>query len=235
MSARARIGSRERRDRHAARRRARRRGRIRPASLAAACRAAARTPRRAAMAARARSDCRARSRSRRRPRRRAGARSASHGLRLSESDSAQKSWPSGAPTRAATASIAVTPGTMVDVERAPGCRSRLDLLAHRRRHGEHAGIAARHQRDAGALRRVAQRGRGARAFLAVVGRMPALAGTRRHAIEIGAVAVKRVAPRERGLRLRRERSGASPGPSPITASRPLTARSSQPGTSTIAK
>jgi hypothetical protein len=37
----------------------------------------------------------------------------SHGLRLSDSDSAQKSWPSGAPIRAATASIAVMPGTMV--------------------------------------------------------------------------------------------------------------------------
>ena len=36
----------------------------------------------------------------------------SQGLRLSDSEIAQKSWPSGAPTRAATASIAVTPGTI---------------------------------------------------------------------------------------------------------------------------
>ena len=46
-----------------------------------------------------------------------------------------------------------------------------------------------------ALRGVTQRGGGARAFLAVVGGMAALAGARRHAVEIGPVAVERLARR----------------------------------------
>ena len=75
----------------------------------------------------------------------------SHGLRLSDSDSAQKSWPSGAPIRAATASIAVMPGHDGDIERAPAFRPGFDLLADRRRHGEDAGIAAGDDRDARAL------------------------------------------------------------------------------------
>ncbi len=38
------------------------------------------------------------------------ARIASHGVNRSDSEIAQKSWPSGAPTRAAAACIALTPG-----------------------------------------------------------------------------------------------------------------------------
>ena len=91
---------------------------------------------------------------------------------------AQKSWPSGAPTRAATASIAVTPGTTATSRLAPGRIAALDLLADRGRHGEHAGIAAGDQRDVRAGRGVAQRRRGARALLAVVGGVARLARPR---------------------------------------------------------
>ena len=62
-----------------------------------------------------------------------------------------------------------------DIECAKAFRSGLNFLAHRCRHGEHAGIAARHDRDARALRRVAQRGGSAAALLAIVGRMARLA------------------------------------------------------------
>ena len=158
----------------------------------------------------------------------------SQGLRLSDSDSAQKSWPSGAPIRAATASIAVMPGTNGDIERAPAFRAGFDFLAYRGRHGEHAGIAARHDRDARALRRMPQRRGGARALFAIVGRMPGLAGARRHAIEIGPVAVERLRVCQRRLGFRREiariaRSQSDDGEVPAHG------RSSQPGTSTTAK
>ena len=101
----------ERRRHRYARPGVRRRGRTPPASMAADAGAAARAPCRAATAAPATPDCRARS-TKPAPAAASSRRSiSSQGLRLSDSDSAQKSWPSGAPIRAATASIAVMPGT----------------------------------------------------------------------------------------------------------------------------
>ena len=83
-------------------------------------------------------------------------------------------------------------------------------------------------------RRMPQRGRGARAFLAVVGRVARLSRPRRNAIEIGAVAVERVGRGERRFRLAREpariaRAEADHGETPAHG------RPSQPGTSTTAK
>ena len=48
-----------------------------------------------------------------------------------------------------------------------------------------------------ALGRMAKRGLGARALLAIVGGMPRLARPRRHAVEIGPIAVERVGGCER--------------------------------------
>ena len=64
---------------------------------------------------------------------------------------AQKSWPSGAPSRGGGRCIAVMPGHHRDVERAPGGLAGLDRLEHGRRHGEHARIAARDDSDRAAL------------------------------------------------------------------------------------
>ena len=83
-----------------------------------------------------------------------------------------------------------------DVERAPGMRPALHRLQHRGGHGEHAGVAARDDGDVGALGGMAQRGLSARAFLAIVGRMPRLVRPHRHAIEIRRIAVKRVGGRQ---------------------------------------
>ena len=46
-----------------------------------------------------------------------------------------------------------------EIQRAPAARPRLDLRAHRGRHGEHAGIAAGDDRDLRALCRMAERRR----------------------------------------------------------------------------
>ena len=104
------------------------------------------------------------------------------GFRLSESEMAQKSPPSGAPTSAAAASIAVTPGSTRMSSVAPRRIAGLDRLEHRRRHGEHAGIAARHDRDLAARRGERQRMARAIELDAVVGGVAALvrarAGTR---------------------------------------------------------
>ena len=106
----------------------------------------------------------------------------SQGLRLSDSDMAQKSCPSGAPTRAATASIAVTPGTIATSSVRHAAVAALDLLAHRRRHRKHAGIAAGDQRDMRALSRrgaAPPRARAPSSRLSEAWRIcPARAGTR---------------------------------------------------------
>src|SRR5580693_4103060 len=104
-----------------------------------------------------------------------------HGLRLSDSEIAQKSWPSGAPIRAATASIAVMPG-MIATSSARQLSGPASISSQ---------IAAAHHGDARALRRVTERGGGACALLTVVRRVAVLAGAHRHAVEIGSVAVKR--------------------------------------------
>ena len=63
----------------------------------------------------------------------------SQGLRLSESEIAQKSPPSGAPSARAAASIAVMPGSTAIVERRQAGVARLDRLEHRRRHAKTPG------------------------------------------------------------------------------------------------
>ncbi len=69
---------------------------------------------------------------------------------------AQKSWPSGAPSRAAAACIAVTPGATA-MSSLSHSRVFFDRLEHSRRHREHARIAARDDGDFAAFRRKFQR------------------------------------------------------------------------------
>ena len=71
------------------------------------------------------------------------------GVSRSDSEMAQKSWPSGAPARAAAACIAETPGdAMISTPRPGGSRAALEQLEHQRRHGVDAGIAGGDQRHA---------------------------------------------------------------------------------------
>ena len=97
----------------------------------------------------------------------------SQGFRLSESDIAQKSWPSGAPSRAAAACIALMPGATSMVEVAPCRLAALDRLEHRRRHREYAGIAARDDGDVAPFGGQAQRMARALDLVAIVAGMAA--------------------------------------------------------------
>ena len=116
----------------------------------------------------------------------------------------------------------------------PGRGPLLDLLANRRRHGEHAGVAAGYQRNIGTRRRGFERGACPRAFLAIVGGMAALSGTRRRAIEIRSVTEQRVRGAQHGFGLRCQPTGIS-GTEPDHGQPASHDRSFQPGTSTIAK
>ena len=102
-----------------------------------------------------------------------------HGVSRSDSEIAQKSWPSGAPSPAAAACIALTPGATDDLDRRPVAPPlALDQLEDQRGEAVNAGIAGRDQRDrpAAAARSSASRARAAScADRAVV---PALAGDR---------------------------------------------------------
>ena len=75
-----------------------------------------------------------------------------------------------------------------DVELSPLRIAILDRLEHRRRHGEHAGITARDDDDLAARGGERQSVPRAVELDAIVGGMAALAGTLRHAVEIGTVA-----------------------------------------------
>ena len=122
-----------------------------------------------------------------------------------------------------------------DIERAPGFRACIDFLAHSGSHRKHAGIAARHDGDAGAFGGMSQRRSGACAFLAVVRGVAASdPAARCDAIEIGAVAVKRIGRGERSVRLGREPARIA-GAKADHGEPPAHGRSSQPGTSTTAK
>ncbi len=99
---------------------------------------------------------------------------------------------------------------------------------------EDPGIAAGNDGDAGALRGMTKRSGGARAFFAIVGSVAALARARRHAIEIGPVAVQRVRGGERLVGFRREIAGVA-RPQSDDGEVSAHGRSSQPGTSTTAK
>ncbi len=157
MSASAGSGLGERGDDHRFRRLARS-ARAKATGVAALCRARnSAKHRRGGRAARGTPDCRWRGRSRPPPPREAGARSRLQGLRLSDSESAQKSCPSGAPSRAAAACMADRPGTMRSGMAAQSAVPRLQGLDHGRRHGEDTRVAARTRR-----RRCARRRRGRR-------------------------------------------------------------------------
>ena len=121
-----------------------------------------------------------------------------------------------------------------DVERTERFRTVLDRLAHRGRHGEHAGIAARDDCRAPSRRRVAKRGFRARALLAIIRCMPRLAGARRNAIEIRAVAEERVGRGKRVLGLARDIALVARA-EPDDGEMPAQFRPSQPGTRTTAK
>ena len=146
----------------------------------------------------------------------------SQGFRLSDSEMAQKSWPSGAPTRAATASIAVTPGTTVSSRSRHARRAGLDRLADGRRHGEDAGIAARDHRDSRALRRLASAAAARDSSSRLSEAMRDWSGRELEPVEIGTVAEEVVGRGDGAAGLRRHLLGM-PGPSPTTASLPLTA------------
>jgi hypothetical protein len=121
-----------------------------------------------------------------------------------------------------------------DIERPPGVRAGFDRLQHRGRHGEHAGVAARDDGDICPCCRVAQRGLGARAFLAVVGTMTRLAFPHWNPVEIGCVAVKRLGGFKRVARLLREVARIARA-EPNDGKPSAHGRPSQPGTSTMAK
>ena len=107
-----------------------------------------------------------------------------------------------------------------DIELPPGGVAALDLLAHRGRHGEHAGIAAGHHRDPRALRGE----RSAAAARAPSSRLS-------EAWRVWPAAPARGRDRGRSRRARRRAASAapasgvsgcgSPGPRPTTASEPL--------------
>ena len=121
-----------------------------------------------------------------------------------------------------------------NVERAPGRGTSLDLLAHRRRHGEHAGISARDHGDPGPACRRRECVPGARRLLTIVRRTAGLAGPDRHPIEIGAIAVDGVGIGEHHACFGGHQARVA-RPEPDDGETPVHGRGSQPGTSTTAK
>jgi hypothetical protein len=98
------------------------------------------------------------------------------GFRLSESEIAQKSWPSGAPTLAATASIAVTPG-MIATSSARQLSGPLSIRSQTAAAiANTPGSPPGHDGNACARRGMIERSIGARAFLAIVRGVAALSG-----------------------------------------------------------
>ena len=117
------------------------------------------------------------------------------GFRLSDNEMAQKSPPSGAPTRAAAASIAVMPGsTVIGTARQAGSPSSASNTAAAMAKTPGSPPDTTATRFPCAARSSAKRG--ALQLDPVVGGMAALARLGRDAVEIGAVAdeIGRVAP-----------------------------------------
>jgi hypothetical protein len=110
----------------------------------------------------------------------------------------------------------------------------LDRLAHRRRHREHARIAARNHRHPISGGRGHQGSRSARDLLAIVGRFAALAGPFGHPCQIG-----RITQQQLGIRQRRRCFGRDlPGVSGAEPDHGQAARHgcpAQPGTRMIEK
>ena len=166
-------------------------------------------------------DCRARRRNRRR-RGLEPAPIAGHGVSRSDSEIAQKSWPSGAPARAAAACSAETPGTTAISTRRQSRRASRSISSKTSaRQPVDAGIARRDQRHRSGRRRrdraraaPAPPRRRARSSCRV---LPAIAGAEQ--IEIEAVADDVARRGERALASAVRQAG-SPGPMPMIASRP---------------
>ena len=139
-----------------------------------------------------------------------------HGFRLSESDMAQKSWPSGAPSRAAAACIAETPGDHGDVERAPAGSSSIasnNAAAIAKTPGSPPETTAT-SRPSPARR---ERKPGAGEFVAIVARMARAVRSRSASrVDIGRIADDVGCGCDRGGGLGRHPS-AGPGPSPTIA------------------
>ena len=125
---------------------------------------------------------------------------------------AQKSWPSGAPARAAAACIAEMPGaTTISMRRARVRQAAgVEALEDERRHRVDAGVAGRDERDGAAFRRQRQRLPHARLLRAERGiEALGMRDERRDEIEIERVADRRVARLEQAPRLRRQPFGAA--------------------------
>ena len=146
----------------------------------------------------------------------------------------QKSWPSGAPARAAATCIADTPGTTRTGRRAEALAIALDRLVDGGRHGEDAGVARGDDGHARAAERELERLARALELDAVVARAALLAAARRHASEVGRVADEHLGPRQRGVGLRRQPSGARRAEARRCRGSPAPAAraGSSPGTST---
>src|SRR5215831_9956960 len=126
------------------------------------------------------------------------------------------------------------PGHDLHVEHTPRWRTRFDLLANRRRHGEYAGIAATHQGNLASGCCAFESGTRPQCLLAVVRWIPTLTCTNGRAVEIRSVAEQRIGGGQGGIRVRREPaciSGAKPDDRKSSAHD----RASQPGTNTTAK
>ena len=147
---------------------------------------------------------------------------------------AQKSPPSGAPTSAAAASIAVTPGsTLMSSSRQAGSplsTASNTAAAMANTPGSPPDTTATWRPEAAsdsAMPRAIE-------LDAIVGGVAALAGARRHAVEIGTVAHEVGGTRQRGLRRRRHQLGLA-GPGADDHERAVHSRLPSPGISTMAK
>ena len=155
-------------------------------------------------------------------------------LRLSESEIAQKSPPSGAPTSAAAASIAVTPGsTLMSRSRhagSPDSTASNTAAAMANTPGSPPDTTATWRPDSGKRQREPR----AIEFDAIVRSVAALVVARGNAVEIGTVAHEVGGARQRGLRRRRHQLGLA-GPRADHHERAVHSRLPSPGISTMAK
>ena len=157
-----------------------------------------------------------------------------HGFKLFDREIAQKSWPNGAPTRAATANMQVMPGTTVT--------SRSRQIAGPRSRASHTaaaiantpGVASGDHGDERAGRSVLQRPRGPIQLLAIIGGLPALVGAHRQPRHVRSIAVEHVRAIEGDGGLGRELIGVS---RPETDDRDSTAHAchARPAINTMAK
>ncbi len=145
-----------------------------------------------------------------------------HGVSRSESEMAQKSWPSGAPTRAAAACSAEMPGARRSRRAAhAGSAGAVDQLDDQRRHGVDAGVAGADEGHPATLGGTCERVAAAFCLRRRAGRrdVAPLAGGSDE-IEVEAVADELVGVAQAGASASAVRQSALPGPTPMTARRP---------------